>query len=324
MSNTISIGDWVEAVDREYLSTFIGDGGSSVKFAVADSEGRAGLIADLSSSSDRRDFVFCQVDANTCRVHMPQDIYFTLAKHVDWRELARRVILRLLERKEYDISGVDPASTENVIEDAAKLNFLEPGFLMRDLRLMLQENVFKNPGLVRAFRIAMSHLCLLEREGSRQEDYRGQALLDWLTGDNLRIGPVRGFDVNTIINRTTARYMIESALHWIRFAGLSGTVIVLDNSRVTVARNPQDGKRYFTKPMTLDHYELLREFIDDIGKLHGLFLVVSTDYAFIDDDSVRGWGIYSALRTRVMDDVKDRNVVNPVSSLVRLTQGDDN
>ena len=89
--------------------------------------------------------------------------------------------------------------------------------------------------------------------------------------------------------------MIESVLHWIRFAGYPGTVLFLDNARVTIARNPQDGNKYYTRSMTMDHYELLREFIDDIASLSGLFLVVATDFEFVNDDSVRGWNIYSAI-----------------------------
>lgn len=319
MSNSIAIDDWIGAIDREYLSTFINDGGSSVKLTVAEERHRTLLGDTLQSYSNRHNYVFCSVDASACRVHMPQDIFFTLAKHVNWRVLARRVIASLLEQKEYEINGVDPDVSSNVIEDIARANRLEPEFVMRELRVMLQDRVFRNPDLFRAFRIAMTHICLMEREGSNQEDYRGQPLLDWLTGENLRIGPVRGFDINTVINRTSARYLIESALHWIRFAGLSGTVLFLDNSRVTVVRNPRDGKRYYTKAMAVDHYELLREFIDDIGRLPGLLFVVATDYSFIDDDAPRGWKVYDALRTRVIDDVRDRNVVNPVSALVRLS-----
>ena len=78
-----------------------------------------------------------------------------------------------------------------------------------------------------------------------------------------------------------------------------------------------------TRPraMTLDHYEVLREFIDGTDRLAGVLLAVATGYEFLNDDPVRGrgWGIYSALRTRIMDDVRDRNVVNPVSSLVRIS-----
>ena len=319
MTNSIPINAWIDAVDREYLSTFISDGGSTVKFVVTSEDRRTDLRTMLRTRSDQYNFRFVEVEAAACRAYMPQDIFFALAKQIDWRLTARRTILRLLDDAQYRIDNVNADHTTNIINELAEANGLEPGSVMRELRPILQEKVFKNPYIVRAFRIAMSHICIMEREVDSQQDYRGQPLLDWLTGENLRIGNVRGFDINTVINRATARYMIESALYWIRFAGYSGTVLFLDNSRVTLPHNPRDGKRYYTKAMAMDHYELLREFIDDIGRLSGLFLVVATDYEFINDDSLRGWSIYSALRTRVMDDVRDKNAVNPVSALVRLS-----
>ena len=129
-------------------------------------------------------------------------------------------------------------------------------------------------------------------------------------------------DIYSGINRATARYFIESALYWVRYAGCAGTVILFDNSRVTVARNPKDGWKYYTRAMTLEHYELLREFVDRVGELDGALLVVVTNSDFVDnspDRRSRGYGIYPALQTRVMDDVRDRNRVNPLSSLIRLS-----
>ena len=67
------------------------------------------------------------------------------------------------------------------------------------------------------------------------------------------------------------------------------------------ARNPRDGQRYYTRAMTMDHYEVLREFIDDVDRLSGSLVLVVTDEAFVDDTPRGAGGIYAALRTRVMD-----------------------
>ena len=98
--------------------------------------------------------------------------------------------------------------------------------------------------------------------------------------------------------------------------------MLLDNRRVTVARNPRDGLRYYTRAMAVDHYELLREFVDDVDRLAGTLMLVATGAGFVDDGPgarSRGFGIYEALKTRVMDDVRDRNRINPVAALVRLS-----
>jgi len=55
-----------------------------------------------------------------------------------------------------------------------------------------------------------------------------------------------------------------------------------------------------------------------VDRLAAALMVVVTNNDFIDEESARGWRIYSALQTRIMDDVRDRNLVNPVAALVRL------
>ena len=48
--------------------------------------------------------------------------------------------------------------------------------------------------------------------------------------------------------------------------------------------------------------------------------MVVTSNEFLDETKDRkGYGIYEALRTRVMNDVRDRHLVNPVASLSRLS-----
>ena len=264
------------------------------------------------------DYLFVELDAVARRVHMPQDIFFGLASQIDWRLLARRQLLRLAETKGYKVDGIDLGPSTGLFDAIANANWLESESVFRDIRPEIESSVSKNLNLAKDFRVAMSHLCVREymRYG---EEYTGHPIIDWLTGSNTRVSNVRPFSIYTSIDRTTARYFLESALYWVRYAGYAGTVILLENSRVTLARNPRDGHRYYTKAMTMDHYELLREFVDNVDRLSGTLLMVATNYDFVDERAPKGYGIYEALRFRVMDDVRDKVLVNPVASLVRLS-----
>ena len=175
MTNTIAIDEWLGVVDREYLSTFIKDGGAAVKFAVADEERKSILREALRPRCAELDYVFVALDAITYRVHMPQDIFFALASQLDWRRLARRLILRLLAEKDYRVEGIDPENTANIIDAVARANDLDSQFILPELRLKLQDEVFKNPNMARAFRVAMTHLCRMERESSAQGGFRRAA-----------------------------------------------------------------------------------------------------------------------------------------------------
>ena len=321
MSSTIPVDDWLRHIDGEYLSTFIRDGGASIKFAVTSGESGRRLHDAVERRCRALDYVFVALDAAKLRAHMPQDLFFGLARQVEWRRLARRLILRLAAERGYGIDGIDPCGGGNVFEAVGALNGLEPIFVLNEIRKLVQEEVFNNREMARDFRTAMTHLCLGE-DVRGDGEHAARPVLDWLTGENTRLGNVRPFSIYTGINRTTARYLIESGFHWVRQAGCAGTVILLDNRRVTVARNPRDGLRYYTRAMAMDHYELLREFIDGVDRLAGALVIVATGEGFLDDgpgSGSRGFGIYEALKTRVMDDVRDRNLVNPVASLVRLS-----
>lgn len=319
MSNTIALQDWLQNIDDEYLSAFIREGGASIKFAVTPDELKPDLYAAVDHHCQKLGYIFVKLDATAMRAHMPQDLFFWLARQIDWRLLARQVVLRLAAEKGYAVERIDAGASDNIFAAIADANSIELQFLLGEIRPELQNHVFKNRRMAKDFRVAMTHLALVENTHNNGE-YDGQPVLDWLTGANTRVSSVRPFSIYTGINRTTARYFIESALHWVHFVGYTGTVILLDNSRVTLARNPKDGQRYYTRAMAMDHYELLREFVDDIDRLSGTLLVVVTNSEFLDESAAsRGYGIYQALRTRVMDDVRDKNLVNPVASLVRLS-----
>ncbi len=313
MPRTIPIDDWLTVLEQEYLSTYIKDGGASVKFAVAPDAVRHRLLEEAEERCRNRNFLVLRLNAATVRAHMAHEIFFKLAQQIDWLYLARRVVLRLAEEGGYQVDRIDPRAFASVIDAVANENGLESQFVLADMRQAIQDRVSNSPEMLRDFRQAMRHLCLAK------DDYPAHPLVTWLKGGS-RVSSVREFSIHTRIDRTTARHFIESTLSWVRLAGYSGTVVLLDNARVTVARNPKDGFQYYTKAMTVDHYELLREFVDDIDRLAGMLMLVASDEAFLADGrGSRGFSIYEALKTRVMDDVRDVNLANPVASLVRLT-----
>ncbi|MCY3561565.1 MAG: DUF2791 family P-loop domain-containing protein [bacterium] len=318
MTNTIDLDNWLEVIDSEYLSSYIPEGGSSVKFVVAPED----LMPTLDSQfEDRCRDLGClvlRIDAKDMRAHMPQDVFFSLARQVDWRTLARRFILELASQKGYEVAGIPPEAS-GVYESIAEANDVTPREVLAELRPDIVRQVFRDPNMAKDFRVCMSQLCLREDD---VPEYTATPLLDWLTGENQRITAVRDFAISGGINRTTARYFIESSLHWIQKSGHSGTVVLFDNRRVTLSRNPKDGHRYYTRAMTLDHYEMLREFIDSADRLSNTLMVILASNEFLDpspEKGSRGYGIYPALQTRVMDDVRDPHRANPVASLVVLS-----
>ena len=162
-----------------------------------------------------------RIDAAETKVHMPQDIFFWIAKQIDWRLLARRLILRLAQGKGYGVDTITPNEVKNVFEAIGEVNNNGSQFVLGELRPEIEGRVSKEYRMAKDFRVAMTQLCLCENIRPNQE-YGGQPLIDWLTGTNTRVSSVKSFFINTGINRTTARHFIESALFWFRHVGYAG------------------------------------------------------------------------------------------------------
>ena len=316
MPATVRLDEWLDVLTREYLGGYILDGGASIKFAVASDDARPRLIEAVEAHCRNLNYVVVKIDAAHVRVHMPQDIFFHMALQIDWLGLARAVVLDLAEEHSYLVDGIDPVEVDSVFDAIAGRNRVEPQAVMQDLRPPIQDRVYRNPGMMRDFRAAMAVLC-------RSVATRDHPLLGWLAG--ARVGTVRDHMIYTRIDRTTARHFIESTAKWIRLAGRSGMAVLIDNSRVTSARNPKDGLRYYTRGMAIDHFQMLREFVDGIDRFEGMLIVVATSEAFGEVPArpgTRNMGFYEALNHRLLEDVRDKNIANPVASLVRLN-GDD-
>ena len=321
MTNALHIQDWLEIIKGEYLCGFVKDGGSAVKFVVPSREDLGKLLGiRLTRMASDLGYIAVNVDAGETRVHMPQEIFFRIAERIDWRTLARRVVLKLCEDLPYRTDDIDPAGDTSILEAISVANDVDESQVALDLRRRLPSAVTWNQSMSRDFRLAMTHLCLTEMGGDGQ-NLEAMPLLEWLTGRSRRVSNVRAYSIYNSIARTNARHFLESLLYWVRFAGYSGTLILLDDTRVTLRRNPRDGMRFYSRSAVMDHYELLRELIDSTDRLPGLFMVVLATEDFLDpDERGKGFTIYRALLGRIAEEVRDRNRSNPMAALVRLTE----
>jgi hypothetical protein len=317
MTVSIDPSEWLGFVQSEYLEAFIKDGGAAIKFAVPLETGTAEtLTGELEDRARKLGYVVAHVDSGSTRVHMVDQLFFAIAEQIPWRPTVQRVMEGLAEAEGY--AKATPGDGP-LFQRLATSNGIDADFLLMELRRKVAKHVFRNQGLAKDFRVAMTHLAAAELGGGQEAMTTYQVLTDWLSGRNRAVGAVKPFQIFARIGRTNARYLLESLLVWLAFAGYSGLVLVLDVTRVAVARNPRDESLYYTRSAVLDAYELLRQFIDGTDRLEKCLIVVVPDPAFLDEDQEgRGIGAYPALKFRVYDEVRDRRLVNPMASLVRL------
>ncbi len=318
MTAAIQPSEWLRFIDREYLANFVSDGGSSIKFAVPVEESlRPDLFTGLADLAGQAGYLVVAIDSGETKIHMMDEIYFRAARQVPWQILSRKVIARLASQSGYSWPE-DSDSEVPLYEQIAARSNVDAQMVLVDLKKAIWTRVFNRPDLVKDFRSAMTHLCMAELSGGQEGATQIQVLTGWLTGQNKAVSAVKPYGIFRKINRATARYFFESMLHWLRFAGYTGTAILVDARRLMLARNPKDENVYYSKAAVFDSYEVLREFIDAADRMEGCFIAVIPDMAFLEDPG-RGINTYEALKFRVFDEVRDRNLVNPMASLVRIS-----
>jgi P-loop Domain of unknown function (DUF2791) len=328
MTAAILPASWLQFLREEYLQGslkqgsyregFIKEGGASVKFAIPlEEEFRDQIENEISEQGRLAGYIIARVSSADTRVHMMDQVFFRVAEQIPWRELSRKVLINLAS-EEY---AAPPAGDGPLANSIAAANSISLEMVRMKADQWVDRRVFHQQSLSRDFRVAVAQLCLAELYGGPDGETREQVIEDWLTGRNRAISAVKPYQIFTRVSRSNARHLLESLLRWIRFAGYPGLVIVLDTSRLTIAKNPHDSYLYYTKAAMLDAYEVLRQFIDGTDRMTGCLLIVTPASEFLDVEPFgRGMGAYNALRLRVYDEVRDQRLVNPMGTMVRLSR----
>ncbi|MBV8091250.1 MAG: hypothetical protein JO139_17100, partial [Alphaproteobacteria bacterium] len=126
--------EWLELIEREYLGDFITAGGSAVKFVVGDAHQIKIVTRVLELLSGRHGLAHVKVDAASTRLHMIQDVFFAIARALDWTRMAQDFVEALFRSKGYEWPRPGEAT---LIQDVAECNRLDVTLLRRDFRQWL-------------------------------------------------------------------------------------------------------------------------------------------------------------------------------------------
>jgi hypothetical protein len=318
MTDAIDFSEFTKVLEHEYLDDFVLGGGAAVKFLVPDEAtpteqlGRA--LARIAASHG---YVVASVDAAQTRIHMIDKLFHAIAEQVPWSDLAEERVRRFATQA-FEIPerfGPDALATQ-----IADHGGVDAAYVRTMLEKSIADEVFKDRELAREFRIAMTWACRARLSGGEDGDTTLADITAWLTGTMTTISNMKQYQIHTKINRTNARHYLESMLTWVRRAGRPGTAIIIDAGRLTVPRQPE-GINY-TKASRMDAYEVFRQYIDTTDDMSGAMIIVVANHAFLDTEAGSiGFGCYPALMNRVYDEVRDRNLPNPMASLVRINAG---
>ncbi|MGH9086976.1 MAG: BREX system ATP-binding domain-containing protein [Acidimicrobiales bacterium] len=314
----IAVDDYVSFLDREYLRGFVDEGGAAVKFAVgADDRVAEAFVEALAAAAGGAGYCVAKVDAAAVRVHSLEQVFFEVARQVDWDGLAAVATRATVVAAGYPA----PGDSTFTLDQLASHHRVDPRELRRDIDRELQQRVHRDYAMTAEFRTAMLRLCQAQLRSGQVAEAEHAAVLDWLRGDLRQISALKSALIFRRIARHNARPMLFSLAHWLAANDRTGLVLVLDLRRLGFARRPGPEERqghYYTRAALLDAYEVLRQLVDNTDELANCFVAVVASPAFVTD-AHRGLDAYQALKMRIVDEVRDRHRDNPFSSLLRLS-----
>ena len=301
---------------EHYLASYVPAGGGAVKFVVTgDADVADRFERSLRAVVDQQHCQMMSLSADTTKVHMIDQVFFAVARQVDWDQVAAAVV-----GAAYDHIAVPAAPGRLTVAEVAADHDLDPRELYRSVRRQLEHTLLGDPSLPRELRRALLRLAQAHLGSGDVHPDEARVVRDWLTGEPVGLRELRAAMIYTRVGRHNARSMLTSVGRLLLRTGHRGLVLHVDLTRLAEARRPALPERsgtYYTKANVLDAYELLRQLIDATDDLVGMLVLAVVPPDLVSDEK-RGLPSYAALQLRVADEVRDRRRANPFASLVRL------
>src|SRR5690606_17340419 len=110
----------------------------------------------LHETSTSNGLHFAYVDAKQTRLHMIDKVFHSIAAQIDWDELARSFLAKLLSEKAFILPpGIEGFRIQNI----AMANHVNQNELNRDFKQWLGNSILRDYHMCKEFRIAMLRLC---------------------------------------------------------------------------------------------------------------------------------------------------------------------
>src|SRR6266540_40167 len=187
----LGVDEYLEFLRKEYLADFIRRGGASVKVAVVGGDRVAERFhTGLAAAATAEGYLFAAVDAASVRVHLIDQLFFAVARQVDWHALAASAVRAAYDAAAFpvpDVAVLDasavgsgaPASTGGLAVTTVATSYdVNPRELYRSVRRQLEQALLAGAGLAHEFRLAMLRLCQAELGAGDVDAAERDAVLD--------------------------------------------------------------------------------------------------------------------------------------------------
>lgn len=309
--------EWLEVTDKYYLDDFIRSGGSAFKLLLTRSDSDIpGIFDEIKSLSDRRGYVYVQVSAAQTRIDRVDQLFFAIARQIDWESLIAVDAINFLRSHDYEIpDGVKPGDTAAI----AEANGCDQEDLLRDIRRATKQEIVQDRRMCKEFRTAVAQLrgALFFPRSVTPSDT--ETLSGWLRGEKVSAAALRDLRIYSKIGRHNARDMVVALAHWLANSVGRGLVIGLDLRALiqTATKTDDIPSLHYSRSALLDAYEVLRQFVDETDEItHCLICAVAP--SDIVTDEKKSIFKYYALQSRLLSEVHDVDRQDMLGAMVHL------
>ena len=296
----IGIGFLTDFWKKNYLSEYIKEGGSKIKF-VTGRPGAGKTFMTRVVMDDARDMGYLTVSfsAKSVWLHDFKEIYLEILKQCDIESLLTDCAKIIAGKMGYDLETIDAGTT--LIDHLAERGEADP-LMKAGIREELRSMFHKNPLLDYNFAVCCALLTGDILGHPALEPQNRQLLIDYLNGEKVKLAQLRALGLSPDrITRFNARHMLRSLSELIRQSGRAGLLVVIDDMEVLINRSSLE-EIHYTKTRREDTYESIRQLIDDIDSMRNIMFVLAFDRELMDNDNY-GMKSYQALWMRIQNEI---------------------
>ncbi len=314
----IDSAGYLDFFSQEYLTNYISNGGSTTKFVVPPSGEEVHFVDAICGRAKSSGYLVARIDSATSKVQMIEQIFYGIARQIDWQKLANGFTRIAAHSAGYPVPNDDQELSLAMLAFSYGADERE---VKRDINIVLQQKIFNDYSMVGEFRVAMMRLCQYELKSGQVTELERDSIISWLEGSLRQISLLKSALIFRKISRSNARAMLFSLSRWIVANGYRGFLLTIDIrnfQRLNVHLDTELPGITYSRNAVIDAYESLRQLIDNADEFSNFATIVVVSPEFLSNDT-RGLSAYQALKLRIYDEVRDKNRDNPYSSLISLS-----
>lgn len=279
---SVGLDTYLSVIEKEYLATFIKQGGSTFKLVEGVyGGGKTHFLYSVRDLAWKHNFVvsYVTLSPTNCPFHRLELVYSAIVRGL----IPPSTLTELLSSP---MRGV-PSLLRSWV--GAKFHeYRERGFNAQEIREELTHEIDSFSGIENVSFLKAIKLALKSILDNKEHDF--ESLCQWLTGEKYDTQMhKKHFGIMQPIDKTSAFSMLRSLAQILRQMDYAGLVVLLDEAERTPSLSSTQ------KELLLNN---LRELIDECG--HTTFQGVMIFYAVPDENFLEGrTQVYEALRQRL-------------------------